>query len=124
MVDDPTRWAERNFAEDLAGGWVPVGSERAVKFNLAGAVIKAAGASSREVMRAMSELLCNAPEALETERWRQARAFPRRKALELLSWVIERVESVADAQRSRPNFALSATSVTDAAGAGAAKMPQ
>ena len=50
LVSDPAKWNRRNYAEDESGRWVPVGSDRAVTFNLMGALVRAAGASNRHAL--------------------------------------------------------------------------
>lgn len=97
LVADPSRWAEHNFAEDPAGKWVPVGSEAATRFNLAGAFMRSAGASSREAARAFGALLSTAPSWLATEHWWFARGLTRTQALDILEWAIQRFTGVAGA---------------------------
>ena len=94
IVANPARWTERNFAEDEQGRWAPVGSQKAVRFNLAGAMIKSSGTSSRAAMQAFAELTCLAPAELDVEQWRHARGLTRSHALALLEWAIQRLEGV------------------------------
>lgn len=54
LLSSPDAWSGRHFAEDEAGGWVPVASPRAVRFNLYGALIKA---SWRDAPHALPQIL-------------------------------------------------------------------
>jgi hypothetical protein len=119
LIADSARWAERHFAEDKSGKWVPVGSRDAVRFNLAGAMIKSAGRSAQEATRAFAELLCVAPAGLETIRWRHAEGLGRSEALELLRWALARLDSLNAQQRSVDDLAPVAS--TKGAGAKASQ---
>lgn len=95
LIADPRRWTEHHFAEDKAGKWVPVGSEHAVRFNLAGAVIRSAGPASREAMRALTELLSNTALMVDSRVLGQAHGVLHSQALELLGLAIRQLESSA-----------------------------
>lgn len=56
LLTDPSHWASRHYAEDDTGRWVPVGSSRAVRFSLEGALVNAAGRDAREALPAILEL--------------------------------------------------------------------
>ena len=103
LLSAPERWTERAFAETDEGKWVPVGSEHARRFNLAGAVIKSAGASVRETMSALTKLLHDAPAELDPLHWTQATGLTRTQALELLDWAMERLRRVAAEGPTQPS---------------------
>jgi len=89
LVADAAKWTARNFAEDPAGKWTPVGSERATRFNLAGALIKSGGPAAREAMQALEKLFAGAsldPTVLSSP------GLTRTQALELLRWAMRRLE--------------------------------
>jgi hypothetical protein len=113
LVATPERWTVRNFAETAVGKWVPVGSEHASRFNLAGAVIKSAGASVREAMREFTTLLSDAPAELHPRHWAQAQGLTRTQAVELLGWAMVRLEGII-AEQTQLHGAGSRTLVDDA----------
>jgi hypothetical protein len=51
LLSDESRWSDVHIAADVDGRWVPVGSDAAVRFNLQGAVIRAAGYRARDAMK-------------------------------------------------------------------------
>jgi hypothetical protein len=51
LLADGSRWSPVHIATDANGRWVPVGTTDATRFNLQGAVIRAAGFRAREVMK-------------------------------------------------------------------------
>jgi hypothetical protein len=51
LLEDPSHWSPVHMAADANGRWVPVGDTSAERFNLQGAVIRAAGFRAREVMK-------------------------------------------------------------------------
>jgi hypothetical protein len=118
LIADSTRWTERYFAEDKSGKWVPVGSQEAVRFNLAGAFINSAAPASREAVRAFTELLCAAPAGLETFRWRHAHGLGRSQALELLHWALGRLDSLHSNGQGVPQELHSKAGRVSVSGAG------
>jgi hypothetical protein len=57
LLADRTRWSPVHIATDENGRWVPVGNDSAVRFNLQGAVIRAAGYRARDAMKAAESAL-------------------------------------------------------------------
>lgn len=51
LLSDASRWSAVHIAADINGRWVPVGSDAARRFNLQGAVIRAAGYRARDAMK-------------------------------------------------------------------------
>jgi len=51
LLADASHWSPVHIATDANGRWVPVGDASAERFNLQGAVIRAAGFRAREVMK-------------------------------------------------------------------------
>jgi hypothetical protein len=101
LVVAPERWTERNFAETATGKWVPVGSEHATRFNLAGALIKSAGGSVREAMTAFTKLLSDAPMELHARAWTEAQTLTRLEAVELLRYAMGRLERVVAQEQTQ-----------------------
>ena len=93
VVADSRQWTARNFAEDELGRWVPVGSQRATRFNLAGAVTRCAGASAHEVIGALEMLLSAAPRELKPEMLGYSQGSTQEQALSLLAWAMTRLEA-------------------------------
>jgi hypothetical protein len=56
LLSEPSSWSARYYAEDESGRWVPVGSSAAVRFNLEGALVHAAGRDVRGALPAIFEL--------------------------------------------------------------------
>jgi hypothetical protein len=56
LLSDAHGWSSRYYAEDQSGRWVPVGSSAAVRFNLEGALVHAAGRDVRGALPAIFEL--------------------------------------------------------------------
>jgi hypothetical protein len=56
LLSDPHSWSGRYYAEDESGRWVPVGSSAAVRFNLEGALVHAAGRDVRGALPAIFEI--------------------------------------------------------------------
>jgi len=56
LLSDPGNWSPRYYAEDEHGRWVPVGSSAAVRFNLEGALVHAAGRDVRGALPAIFEI--------------------------------------------------------------------
>ena len=52
LLSDASCWSAVHIAADVNGRWVPVGSDAARRFNLQGAVIRAAGYRARDAMKA------------------------------------------------------------------------
>lgn len=100
LIADARRWTGCNFAEDEAGRWVPVGSERAVKFNLAGALIKSAGTMSRQATHAFTELLTRAARPVDSLMLSGPDQRLHSQALEVLAVAIEQLEMSTAEQRS------------------------
>jgi hypothetical protein len=88
LVADAQHWTGENFAEDDTGHWVPVGSVRATRFNLAGALIKGAGSSAREAIGALERVLADAPAELNAGKLTPSRGLTRTQALALLDWAV------------------------------------
>src|SRR5215471_6675308 len=57
LLSDASRWSADHIAADVNGRWVPVGSDGARRFNLQGAVIRAAGYRARDAMKAAENTL-------------------------------------------------------------------
>lgn len=51
LLADGSRWSPVHIATDENGRWVPVGNADATRFNLLGAVIRAAGTRARDAMK-------------------------------------------------------------------------
>ena len=60
LLADVSCWSAAHIAADGNGRWVPVGSNDARRFNLQGAVIRAAGHRAREAMKAAESALGSA----------------------------------------------------------------
>ncbi|HKP56909.1 MAG TPA: hypothetical protein VJV78_09315 [Polyangiales bacterium] len=95
VVTDARQWTARNFAEDDSGRWVPVGSDRATRFNLAGAVTRCAGSCAREAIAAFEALLAAAPRELISGMLAHAHGLTREQALALLDWAMVRLQRIA-----------------------------
>lgn len=106
LVADSTHWTADNFAEDDTGKWVPVGSEHATRFNLAGALIRSASSAARDAMSALQRLLCSAPRALAQLPWANTRGIMRAQALDLLDWSISRLEAWVSQGRTLADLEL------------------
>jgi hypothetical protein len=57
LLADTSRWSSMHIATDENGRWVPVGHNDAARFNLQGAVIRAAGYRAREAMKVAESAL-------------------------------------------------------------------
>jgi hypothetical protein len=57
LLADGSRWSPLHIATDENGRWVPVGNRSAMRFNLQGAVIRAAGYRARDAMKAVDSVL-------------------------------------------------------------------
>ena len=55
LLARPEGWLSRDYAADAEGDWVPVGSPRAVRFSLSGALLRA-GRGSKELLSAAREI--------------------------------------------------------------------
>jgi len=64
LLADGSRWSPLHIAVDENDHWVPVGQINAARFNLQGAVIRAAGYRARDAIRAAENALRNC--SLET----------------------------------------------------------
>ena len=100
LVAKPEAWSARNYAEDETGRFVPVGDARAAKFNLEGALVRAAGLSARAAVDALTRLFSTAPAALHASFFGAPRSWTRQQALDLLDWTIQQLEPEAPTARS------------------------
>lgn len=57
LLAEKSRWSPVHIATDDNGRWVPVGHGGATRFNLQGAVIRAAGYRARDAMKATESAL-------------------------------------------------------------------
>lgn len=88
-LSDPGRWSGRHYAENAEGQWTPVGSERARRFNLEGALVHAAGRDTRSALPAILDVFRTiAPEALDHMKATSRSPMTHSEALELLEAAI------------------------------------
>lgn len=65
LLSDPRNWSQKHYAEDETGRWTPVGSSAAVRFNLEGALVHAAGRDVRGALPGIFQIFgAVAPDAL------------------------------------------------------------
>jgi hypothetical protein len=88
LISDPAKWNSRTYAEDAQGHWVPVGSDRAVSFDLRGALVRAAGISSRAGLGAIFQVFADTSPKLFTQ-MNGLLPLRREQALELLDGAID-----------------------------------
>ena len=74
-LSDSSHFAGRHFAEDADGRWSPVGSAQAVRFNLEGALVHAAGSEARDAWPALREVFAIASPVL-SERLKHRASAP------------------------------------------------
>jgi hypothetical protein len=88
ILSDASCWAAAHIAADVNGRWVPVGSDDARRFNLQGAVIRAAGYRARETMKAVESALGGASSATFARVLTSPQAMTHTEALEWLDAAI------------------------------------
>jgi hypothetical protein len=91
ILEDPERWSGHYFAADHAGHWVPVGNDGATRFNLDGALIRAAGDMGREAAAAIKSLFALSCPRLFHRVSSTTQPLTHKEALEVLDAAIERL---------------------------------
>ena len=84
LLGDGSRWSPVHIAEDGDGRWVPVGDDSATRFNLVGAVIRAAGYRAREAMKAVESVLRTCSSEMFARTLTSARPMTHTEAVEWL----------------------------------------
>lgn len=115
LVSDPAKWNGRNYAEDAEGRFVPVGSERAVSFDLKGALVRAAKNAPRSSLQEIFQVFAETSPRLYAQLLSQ-RPLTREQALEILDRTIEQLsrQSLSPAEVLRSGNAEVATPGHDA----------
>jgi hypothetical protein len=106
LIADPAKWNGRNYAEDAEGHFVPVGSDRAVSFDLKGALVRAARNAPRTSLQEIFEVFAETSPRLYAQLL-SPRLLTREQALELLDRAIENLSR----QSLSPNEVLRPRSV-------------
>lgn len=107
LLADPDRWSAHHYAEDENGRWVPVGSSRAVRFNLEGALVRSAGLRAREAMSAAAPVFRESSPGLYPRMFTTPRAMTRSEAFLLLDAAIAQLlPAGAPPSRSRGSSGL------------------
>ena len=88
LLGDRSRWSPVHIATDEKGRWVPVGDDNAVRFNLQGAVIRAAGHRARDAMKATESALRTRASEVFARTLRSPRPMRYTEALEWLDAAI------------------------------------
>ncbi|HVW29765.1 MAG TPA: hypothetical protein VHC69_30585 [Polyangiaceae bacterium] len=92
LLADRSRWSPVHIATDVDGRWVPVGDNNAVRFNLQGAVIRAAGRRARDAMKAAESAL----RTCSSEAFARTLVSPRAMThTEALAWLHGAVSALA-----------------------------
>jgi hypothetical protein len=103
MLADESRWSPVHIATDEDGRWLPVGSHQASRFNLQGAVIRAAGHRARDAMKTTESAL----RACSSAKFATTLTVPRPMTqVESLDWLDTAISSLA-AQIRRDELASS-----------------
>jgi hypothetical protein len=108
LLADRFSWSPVHIATDKNGRWVPVGNRSAARFNLQGAVIRAAGSRARDAMKAAESVL----RTCSSEAFASTLTSPRRMThAEARAW-LEAAISALTAQMGREMPARSPTGVS------------
>ena len=104
LLEDRLRWSPVHIATDENGRWVPVGDDSATRFNLQGAVIRAAGHRARDVMKATEHAL----RAYSSESFARTLLSPRpMRHAEALEWLNTAISVLALQLPEKPRSAVS-----------------
>ena len=88
VLADSSHWSPVHIATDEGGRWVPVGYGNAVRFNLQGAVIRAAGSRARDVMNAAESALRTCSSETFARTLSSSRSMTHAEALEWLDGAV------------------------------------
>lgn len=100
-LSDPSHFSGRYFAEDASGRWCPVGASQAVRFNLEGALVHAAGTDARDALSALFEIFAVAsPTLSERLKHRAVAPLMHDEALAMLDDAIAHVTLATARSRS------------------------
>lgn len=88
LLADISRWSPLHMATDENRRWVPVGNDNAARFNLQGAVIRAAGYHARDAMKTAENALRTCSSDAFASTLRSPRPMTHLEALEWLDAAI------------------------------------